>query len=67
MLDKVDGHRVATDLAIKVLAQLVGRRAALALQHPHGRVEEAGDPTHDLLGMARLVRVHNVAQQVASL
>jgi hypothetical protein len=29
MLDKVDGHRVATDLAIKVLAQLLHRRGVL--------------------------------------
>jgi hypothetical protein len=29
MLDKVDGHRVAMDLAIKVLAQLLHRRGVL--------------------------------------
>jgi len=29
MLSKVDGHRMATDLAIKVLAQLLHRRGAL--------------------------------------
>jgi hypothetical protein len=29
MLTKVDGHRVATDLALKVLAQLLHRRGAL--------------------------------------
>jgi hypothetical protein len=29
MLTKVDGHRVATDLAIKVLAQLLHRRGVL--------------------------------------
>jgi hypothetical protein len=29
MLDKVDGHRVATSLAIKVLAQLLHRRGVL--------------------------------------
>ena len=29
MLETVDGHRVATDLAFKVLAQLLHRRGAL--------------------------------------
>jgi hypothetical protein len=29
MLDKVDGHRVATEMAFKVLAQLLHRRGVL--------------------------------------